>query len=192
MADIEITTDAARVEAAIKKAGTELQASFAGVILGAAQILAGEMRRQVVALNTKDPTGELAQSMRGQLLVKNGTEVGAIAGSDKPHARTQDRGNQNHKSASGKLLAIPNRLKVSRGKSPSDLSEKLVFVKKRDGTKLLIKPKKRGFDLMFVLKESVNIPGTHYAKAAAATGGPMVEEHIEESIHDILEKARKP
>jgi len=196
MAQVELQTDGAKVEAALKAAGAEVAAGLAEVVLGAAQVLAGEMRRQVVSKLAKDPTGQLAQSMRGSLLVRKAGagEVSAIAGSDLPYAKVQNDGDPEHGIHGEHLLAIPNRLLVPRGKSPRDFAKgELQLVKTKGGSLLLLKKgAKKGSDLMFVLRRSVNLPGVHYAEAAAAEGKEEVDGFIEDRLNDLLEKARRP
>lgn len=191
---IDITTDLSKAEATIRQAGLDVKAELAKIVLGAGQILAGEMRREVVARNTKDPTGQLAQSMRASLLVKKTDEVGVIAGSDLPYARVQNDGDPQHGINGAHLMAIPNRSVVPRGKSPRDYpKDDLVFIKGKSGAKLLIKPGKKGkFELHFVLKDSVNIPGTHYAEAAAAGAKDDIDDHIADSVEALLGKVRVP
>lgn len=195
MAEVELQTDGAKVEATLRAAGVEVAAGLAEIVLGAAQVLAGEMRRQVVSKLAKDPTGQLAQSMRGSLLVKKGpAEVSAIAGSDLPYAKAQNDGDPEHGIHGAHLLAIPNRLLVPRGKAPRDFAKgELRLLKTKGGSLLLVKPRaKGGHDLMFVLRRSVNLPGVHYAEAAATSGKEEVDEFIADKLNDLLEGVRKP
>lgn len=170
------------------------------IVMGGAQVIAGELTAAVMGKLAKDPTGDLARSQRPKLLVGEGPEVEAIAGSELPYAEVQDQGDPQHGINGGKKMAVPLSFgNVPRGKSPSDWGDKELMVlprKGKDSLLVLAEVSGRGklrpvlksdrIQPKYVLKDSVNIKGVHYVDAAAASSEPLVNDYVAGEIEEVI------
>jgi hypothetical protein len=181
MFEFELGIDEAQVQRALDELGAEVRPELARITLRAGTVLEAAMRREIVSRLAKEPTGFMARNVR-TTAVKTGDEIaGAMVGVYTPYAEIQNDGGTIH--SKGKLLAVPLR-GVPKGKAPRDWgADELHIVPRRGKAPLLADaaghPK-------YVLMQSVNIPGVHYAEAASAAAAGPVEQLIAAELEELF------
>jgi len=160
-------------------------------LLSAATYAAGEIRRQVFARfggKNNRTTGNLANSFTATLLQSRGGNIAAGAMSDLIYAGIQNRGGTI--TAKGKALTVP----IGMGKTlPVGARARdvpgLVLISRPGKPGLLVRPRKKAFDLYFVLVKSVNITGRRYIEAAAKEAETEVIRILDEAAQGGINKA---
>lgn len=192
---LEVALDAEKVQRVFDHLGAELaKKELTQLSLGAAQLYAGALRRSIVRLLKKDPTGTTARSVRVELVTKTGDEITAIAAAHTPYANIQDQGGTIE--AKDKLLAVPWDI-VPRGKGPRDYAPNFLKAVPRPGKPTLLvenRKRRKGEKIptpYFTLKERIVIEGVHFVDAADEESAAEVVEFVDEHIEELLAREVK-
>lgn len=184
--DFEIIFDERVLTALLIHGGAEVKKQIVKLGLEAALIAEAEMRRQIVMLLDKDPTGALARSVRREIVRQGPGELTVQVGPHTVYAAIQDVGGIVRPKK--KFLAIPiPGAGVRKGKWPRDWGKgELHFQNRKGGSPLLF----YGDKPVYVLKTFVRIKGVHYVDATVRASIDDVEAHLSAGLEELLEKVK--
>lgn len=178
-------------EAASKLSGVLGDSLLQEALRVALEALQAEVQRSAKQHLAKDPTGALVRSWRVFTeSVGEGIARGSV-GSDLPYARIHDVGGT-IRPKRAKYLAIPLRPPVPRGLrglSPRFDSTPMRAWRSKKGNLLLWQVGRGPARPRYLLRESVEIKATHYARLASESAARDVEQAFITHIDAALKRA---
>lgn len=175
----------------------KLSQDLADILLEIGQFGAGEMRRQIMRLLAKDPTGALARSVKAELITQTGDIVGVVVFPDKPYAEIQDSLTPTTIFPKKKFLAVPIkgtpvRSGASRGKWPRNFPDDTFKFVPKENTKskkyplLVHVASGRAY---YTLRKSVTITGVGYVDATAVAAEDGIVEIMGDGLGRFLDES---